>query len=61
MLRKPSAKVASAGVTHTKLAVEGKLHWLFREQPSEDYGVDAHAEVVDGEDVRGRLTGWEKA
>ncbi|WP_424211044.1 DUF4365 domain-containing protein [Streptomyces sp. BI20] len=55
MRRTPSAKVASAGVTHTKQAVEDELDWLFREQPTEDYGIDAHAEVVDGEDVRGRL------
>ncbi len=53
--RKPSARVASAAVTHTALAVEDDLGWLFREQPTEDYGIDAHAEVVDGEDVRGRL------
>lgn len=26
-----------------------------REQPTEDYGIDAQLEVVDGEDVRGRL------
>ena len=55
MRRKHTAKVASAGVTHTKLAIEDGLDWLFREQPTEDYGIDAHAEVVDGEDVRGRL------
>ncbi|GIG93335.1 DUF4365 domain-containing protein [Plantactinospora endophytica] len=55
MRRKPSAKVASAGVTHAKLAVEDELKWLFREQPTEDYGIDAQIEVVDGEDVRGRL------
>ncbi|MEU7769848.1 DUF4365 domain-containing protein [Micromonospora taraxaci] len=55
MRRKPSAEVASAGVTQTKLAVEDKLKWLFREQPTEDYGIDAQIEVVDGEDVRGRL------
>ncbi|WDQ02256.1 DUF4365 domain-containing protein [Micromonospora chalcea] len=55
MRRKPSATVASAGVTHTKLAVEDELKWLFREQPTEDYGIDAQIEVVDGEDVRGRL------
>jgi hypothetical protein len=42
-------------VTHTALAVEDQLGWLFREQPLEDFGIDAHAEVVDGEDVRGRL------
>ncbi len=55
MRRKPSAKVASAGVTHTRLAIEDELGWLFRDQPTEDYGIDAHAEVVDGENVRGRL------
>ncbi|MER8043483.1 DUF4365 domain-containing protein [Streptomyces sp. NPDC094032] len=41
-------------MTHTKLAVEGELGWLFREQ-TEDYGIDAQAEVVDNDDVRGRL------
>lgn len=53
--RKPSARVGSAAVTHTRLAIEDDLGWLFRDQPTEDYGIDAHAEVVDGEDVRGRL------
>jgi hypothetical protein len=51
MRRKPSAKVASVGVAHAKLAIEEKLGWLFREQPTEDYGIDAHAEVVDEETV----------
>jgi hypothetical protein len=55
MRRKPSAEVASAAVTHTKLAIEDDLRWLFREQPTEDYGIDAHAEVVEDEDVRGQL------
>lgn len=55
MRRKPAARVATAAVTHTKMAVEDGLGWLFREQPTEDYGLDAHVEVVDGEDVRGRL------
>ena len=55
MRRRPSAKVASEGVTHTQQAIEDELGWLFRNQPTEDYGIDAHAEVVDGEDVRGRL------
>jgi uncharacterized protein DUF4365 len=55
MRRKPSAKVASIGVTRTKLTIEERLGWLFREQPTEDYGIDAHAEVVDKEMVRGRL------
>ncbi|MEU8938779.1 DUF4365 domain-containing protein [Streptomyces goshikiensis] len=55
MHRKPSAKIGSIGVTQTQLAVEAKLGWLFREQPTEDYGIDAHAEVVDADLVRGRL------
>ncbi|MFL6164535.1 MAG: DUF4365 domain-containing protein [Jatrophihabitantaceae bacterium] len=55
MRRPPTARVASAAVTHTKMAIEDELGWLFREQPTEDYGIDAHAEVVEGEDVRGRL------
>ncbi|GAA3244011.1 DUF4365 domain-containing protein [Actinocorallia longicatena] len=55
MRRTTSAKVASEGVTHTQQAVEGELGWLFRNQPTEDYGIDAQAEVVDGGDVRGRL------
>ncbi|MEU9685375.1 DUF4365 domain-containing protein [Amycolatopsis japonica] len=55
MRRTPSARVASAGVTHTQQAIEDEMGWLFREQHAEDYGIDAHAEVVDGEDVRGRL------
>lgn len=55
MLRKPSAKTASLGVTRVKLAIESELGWLFREQPTEDYGIDAQVEIVDGETVRGKL------
>lgn len=55
MRRKPSAKAASAGLTHTQMAIEDGLGWLFRAQPTEDYGIDAHAEVVDGEKVSGKL------
>ncbi|MEU1127808.1 DUF4365 domain-containing protein [Streptomyces sp. NPDC005899] len=55
MHRKPTAKIGSIGVTHTQLAVEAELGWLFREQPTEDFGIDAYAEVVDAEQVRGRL------
>ncbi|MBV9484772.1 MAG: DUF4365 domain-containing protein [Frankiaceae bacterium] len=55
MRRPSSAKVANTAVTVTKLAIEESLGWIFREQPTEDYGIDAQVEVVDGEDVRGRL------
>lgn len=57
MERKSSAKTSSIGVTRTQVAVQEELGWLFREQPTEDYGVDAHVEVVDGTSVRGRLLG----
>jgi len=53
--RKPSANVARVGVTRTQLYVEEELGWPFREQPIEDFGIDAHVEVVDADDVRGRL------
>lgn len=54
MRRSPSARIASLGVTQTALAIQ-KMGWLFREQPTEDYGIDAHVEVVDGQSVEGRL------
>jgi hypothetical protein len=55
MRRQPSAKVASVGLTQVQLAFESRIGWLFRNQPTEDYGIDAHVEVVDGKDVRGQL------
>lgn len=55
MRRKASAASASRGVTRTRLAVEEQLGWLFREQSTEDFGIDAHMEVVDGEIVTGKL------
>jgi len=42
-------------VTLTKLAVEKKLGCLFREQPTEDYGIDAQVEIVEGGVVTGKL------
>ncbi|MDQ6879386.1 MAG: DUF4365 domain-containing protein [Candidatus Dormibacteraeota bacterium] len=55
MLRPASAKTASIGVTQTQLAIEKNLGWLFREQPTEDYGIDAQVEVEEGGVVAGRL------
>ncbi|HSX65920.1 DUF4365 domain-containing protein [Nocardioides sp.] len=51
----PAAKAGSIGVSRTALAVQDDLGWLFREQPTEDYGIDAHAEVVEAGKVTGRL------
>jgi hypothetical protein len=55
MRRTSSATAATAGVTRARLAVEEDLGWLFREQSTEDYGIDAHAELVADDDVSGRL------
>lgn len=32
-----------------------EMGWLFREQPINDYGIDAHAEPKDGETPTGQL------
>lgn len=55
MRRPGSSRTASLGVTLTKLVVERDLGWLFREQPTEDYGIDAQVEIVEGEAVTGKL------
>jgi hypothetical protein len=55
MRRTDSAAVAREGVTRTQLAVQEDLGWLFREQPTEDYGIDAQIEVVEEGEVLGRL------
>lgn len=55
MWDKESAEIARIGVTQAQLAVENELHWLFREQPKDDYGIDAHVEVVKQRRVSGRL------
>jgi hypothetical protein len=46
MQRPRSAQTERLGVTETQLATL-RLGWVFREQPVEDTGVDAHVEVVD--------------
>ncbi len=38
-----------------QLNVQDELGWLSREQPTEDVGIDAHVEIVDTEEVPGRL------
>lgn len=53
--RKPSSLTATNGVTKALSFFDLEANWLFREQPSQDYGIDAHVEVVEGENVKGRL------
>lgn len=53
--RLDSAKVERVGVLETGLLVQRELDWIFREQATDDYGIDAQIEVVDGTKVTGRL------
>lgn len=55
MTRKHDA-TGSIGVTETQLVVE-RLDWIFRRQPENDYGIDAHVEVCEDSEVRGGLVG----
>jgi len=50
-----SAKTSRVGVAHVQLSVVEDLGWLFREQPIDDYGIDAQVEIVDGEDIVPKL------
>ncbi|MBF6546965.1 DUF4365 domain-containing protein [Nocardia brasiliensis] len=55
MKRLASARTGNMGVNLAERAVIDKLDWLFREQPKDDYGIDAHIEVVDDDSVTGLL------
>ena len=57
MRRLESARESAVGVTRTKLAVERELGWVFREQPTDDFGIDAQVEIVQAEAVSGKLLG----
>ena len=47
-----------AGVHRVGLNVSDSLKWIFREQPTDDYGIDGHIELVDDDQyVTGRLIG----
>lgn len=52
---KSTGVTAASGVTKTQSFFHLEAKWLFREQPSQDYGIDAHVEIVENEDVKGRL------
>lgn len=49
------ARVGEVGVSIVSLLVRDELGWIFREQPVSDYGIDAHVEVVESGETRGRL------
>lgn len=51
------ARTEREGVSTVQLIVSQKLGWIFREQPIEDYGVDAHIEVMGKSYPTGKLIG----
>lgn len=54
-LRPDSAITERDGVQAVGRIVTRDLKWIFREQTVEDFGIDAHIEVVDGKTVTGKL------
>lgn len=51
----PSANTERVGVLGVGQTGQGDLAWIFREQVTSDYGIDAQIEVVDGMTVTGKL------
>ncbi|MBJ8342080.1 DUF4365 domain-containing protein [Antrihabitans sp. YC3-6] len=47
--------IEQAGVALCQLLVRHTLHWIFREQKTSDYGVDAHVETRENGEATGRL------
>jgi Domain of unknown function (DUF4365) len=49
-----SSRTARIGITGTQLIFQ-KLGCIFREQPKEDYGIDAHVEFIENCQATGKL------
>ena len=49
-----SSRIERVGVQIVGLQFE-EAGYIFREQPTSDYGIDAHIELIDGEEVTGQL------
>lgn len=43
------------GVSKVQLIVNEEFHWIFREQPIEDYGIDAHIEIQNEKYAQGKM------
>lgn len=50
-----SSKEGRKGVAAVQQIVATDLEWIFREQPTDDFGIDAQLEVVEGGVATGRL------
>ncbi len=56
MRRAPTQVTGVNGTQHVSRVVESELHWIFRGEPVQDFGIDAQAEVVSTDQiVTGRL------
>ncbi len=51
-----SSRVDRVGIQTVGLKFEN-LGYIFREQPTSDYGIDAQVELIDGDNVTGQLIG----
>lgn len=49
-----NSRTGRLGVASVQLKFE-KIRWIFREQPIEDYGIDAHVEIVENGNATGEL------
>lgn len=55
MLRDDKENTARIGLNAVASDIEDNLGWIFREQPTSDYGIDAQIEIVEEKEVTGRL------
>lgn len=54
-LPKRKSVTERSGVIEVDRITVDELGWVFREQPTDDFGIDAHLEIVDGDNATGRL------
>lgn len=54
-LPKAKSQTERIGVNMVNKIITNELGWIFREQPTDDYGIDAQIEIVDEDLVTGRL------
>lgn len=54
-LPKYNGSIERSGVQEVGRLIQDELKWIFREQPTDDYGIDAHLEIVSEDKVTGRL------
>src|SRR5699024_8323083 len=54
-LPKTKGRTDRTGVNMVSEIINNELKWIFREQPTDDYGIDAQIEIIEGESVTGQL------